>query len=74
MGLLEKLPLTTLGWAGNQPPTFDMGVGSQLHNVSSIVNDPNFSTYLNTYLRTKLPSELDRGNARLPHYMDNPPH
>lgn len=73
MSLREKVTETNLGWRGEQPPSFEMGVESTLHNASSIVDQPAFSTYTNPYLRTKRPSQLDRGIARLPHYLDNPP-
>lgn len=73
MSLIDLLPNSPLGWRGSQPPVFDMGANSKLHNVSSIVNSPDFATYQDPYLKTKKPSDLDRGNSRLPHYMDNPP-
>ncbi len=73
MGLIDRLPTTNLGYQGGQPPTFNLGPNSTLHNLSSKDGTPAFSTYSRPYLKTLTPSMLDRTGViikylDLPHY------
>jgi hypothetical protein len=71
--LLLLLPTTKYGYGGARPPQFDLGRNSTIDNTSSLDNVPPFSSYADPYLRRQVPTQLSRGNKRLPHYLDNPP-
>jgi hypothetical protein len=58
MGLLNMIPNSALGYKGQQPPKFDLGPNSTVHNTSSIYGTPNFGTYKSAYLRRQKPTQL----------------
>ncbi len=75
MGLLLKINDTKLGYAfqpDNRPDNFDLGPGSTLHKTSSKDGNPSFSTYKSKFLKTLIPSILDRPEP-ISRYLDNLP-
>lgn len=71
--LFDLIPTSNLGYKGGQPPYFDLGKNSTLHNLSSLDNEPPFSSYADPYLRTLTPTHLSPGTLNPVKYLDNPP-
>jgi len=63
-----------LGYPSGRPDGFDLGRGSTLHNESSTINSPAFSTYVSPYLRTLKPVDKAYLFPKNPSkYLDNLP-
>lgn len=71
--LLLLLPTSRFGFHGKTPAPFDLGPGSTLDFQSSLNGTPAFTSYADTYLRTKQPTNLSLGGKTPPKYLDNPP-
>lgn len=71
--LLQLLPTSRFGFHGQKPLPFDLGPGSTLDFQSSLNGTPSFSSYADSYLRTKSPTKLSLGGKTPPKYLDNPP-
>jgi len=75
MGLRDLQDTTKLGYAfkpDHRPDDFDLGPGSTLHNTSSKDGNPSFSTYKSKFLKTLIPSVLDRPEP-ISRYLDHLP-
>lgn len=73
MSLIDLLPTSRFGFHGGQPPLFDLGPTSTLHDTTSIDGNPSFGSYKDAYIRKQKATKLSRGTGRIPHYLDNPP-